>query len=61
MGETYQNCPTCGAGESFLLPVWEDGGDDFYKQGDPDYVGCIECRTMHEIPTDPEKEEEDDG
>jgi hypothetical protein len=39
-------CPTCGAGSSFLIPVWEDMAD--YEAGrPPDYAGCTECHTMH--------------
>ena len=40
-------CQTCGAGESFQIPVWEDP-DDPSRGKEPDYVGCIECHTMQE-------------
>lgn len=41
-------CPTCGAGQSFLIPVWENISD-YYKKGLPDYRGCTECHTMHAV------------
>ncbi|AGM11184.1 hypothetical protein M197_gp19 [Haloarcula hispanica tailed virus 2] len=41
----FEICPTCGAGESFLVPVWEDLEDA--EAGErPDYIGCTECHTM---------------
>lgn len=46
-------CPTCGAGSSFVVPVWEDMSD--YRFGEaPDHVGCTECGTM--VTTGPETE-----
>lgn len=51
-------CPTCGAGYSFRVPVWEDMAD--YQTGaEPDYVGCMECHTMEELGS--EKEDKNDG
>jgi len=43
----HERCPTCYAGSSFLVPVWEDMDD--YEAGEmADYVGCTECHTMHD-------------
>jgi len=45
---TEKICPTCGAGRSYQIPVWEDISD-YYKNRQPDYIGCTECHTMRPI------------
>lgn len=45
----HERCPTCGAGSSFLVRVWEDL-EDAEAGAIPDYIGCTECHTM--TPTD---------
>lgn len=41
----HERCPTCGAGPSFLVQVWEDPADAEADER-PDYIGCTECHTM---------------
>lgn len=43
-----RNCPTCGAGPSFIIPIWEEP-TGHAKGKSPDYLGCKECRTMQEV------------
>lgn len=50
-----EECIECGEGESFLIPVWEDISD-YYKEGNPDYIGCTNCHTMHPLGTYPDTE-----
>ena len=46
--EEVPNCPTCGAGASFAVPVWEQ--PNAYATGQaPDYIGCTECHTMRTV------------
>lgn len=42
-----ENCPTCGAGPGFQIPVWEDRAAAD-AGADPDFIGCKECHTMRE-------------
>lgn len=42
----HERCPTCGAKDDSLIPVWEEV-DDFEAGDQPDWVGCTACHTMH--------------
>jgi len=45
---THPPCPTCGAvADRFRIPMWETPSE--YDTEPPDYIGCIECHTMHAL------------